>query len=316
MLVVFAIILHGTSSAQDRIQLGFPVSKFAPWKTPDAVLAIGGHNVAVIGAEDLKVSLNWQFEDVRISDAAVVSDFEGRASEGGFLLASGTMNGNEGYLGLFRVSDRTAIWENKALSAPITVLCTAGAKCIAGNDAGIVTEYDLQDGRAGWSHQLHSKLVTAIVKISHTQMASADWVGKLVLFEAVTGREITNFQQHRDRITGMIADRSSSPIKLYSGSRDGTVRLWYPTQRRLVRFAQLDKAVVAIAPLGENRILASTTDSQLHVVDLNSAKVIAQASIGQEYVQTLWPVSERSFIGSDGRLSIFLGSVPATRAQD
>lgn len=321
LLATLAVALSSPAFAQDGVELGFPVSKFAPWKTQHDVLAIGGHNVAVLSVavlstEQLQVRLDWHFNDVRISDAAVLPAVPGLVADEGLLLVSGTMNGNEGYLGLFRIADRSAVWENKALPAPITVICTSGSKCIAGNDAGLVTQYDLRTGQAGWSNQLHSKLVTAMVRISDTQLASADWVGKIVLLDAATGREITNFQQHRDRITALIADPASSPTKLYSSSLDGTVRLWYPAQRRLVRFALLNKAVVAIASMGNNRILATTSDARIHVVDLNAAKVLHEEQSLHEYIQAMWPISDQAAIASDGRLRIFRVGVPTTKPLD
>lgn len=265
---------------------------FASTQSPAHLLVAGGHDVARLNLKSLELDQHLSLQDVRVARCATLPD--------GRWLIAGAQDLEYGFLALYEPSSGRADWTHAELPAPVTSLAVAGEVCVVGDDQGSVSAFACTTGEPVWSAPLHSKLVTDLVALEEPLCASADWIGKIVLFDCRSGSEVANFQQHRDRVTSLAAALSSQPSRLLSTSRDATVRLWYPTQRRLVRFAQLPEPATALAKLSDREVVVATRDGQLHVVDMNAAKVQTKLPSQLDYVQALHPVGGQRVLASDG----------------
>jgi WD40 repeat protein len=97
--------------------------------------------------------------------------------------------------------------------------------------------------------------------------------------------------------------RDGLPL-LASAGGDKTVRFWQPTIGRMVRFARLPSAPLAIdwTPDGE-RLLAACEDGHLRIIDADSAKVShdVEAIDGWAYVALCAPDGASAFIAGEAR---------------
>lgn len=218
-------------------------------------------------------------------------------------------------------------------TARATLLNTSalsGENILLGDESGRLHLLSLETRKMVWTSAPHTKLVTATCLLSPTLAASADWAGNIELFDPTTGHSLDSFKQHRDAVTQLLplsnpaqsnpaqsnptqpnltpAKQAANPVsRLVSCSRDGTVRLWYPEQRRMVRFIQLQRPVVAIASLAENQpesqnqLLIATDDAQVHRVDLSQAKLLSSTPSGLDSVTAIVPTNQNAWLLLDGR---------------
>lgn len=238
--------------------------------------------------------------DLADSLMAAVAEVSQVASH--MLLIAGTQDHELGWLGRYDFSVGAFAWRHSDLNRPITSLAMFGERVIVGNDAGELAAFEATSGQVLWEQAPHAKLVTAVVRMTDTLGASGDWTGKIVLWDPATGNSLGDFQQHRDRIVsltllnpaaspGITTQGQSSEVVdtpwMVSASRDGTVRLWYPKQRRLVRFVQLDQPLTALAALSATQVVVATNDARLHHIDLEQAKVLATYDCQIDFVTQL-----------------------------
>ena len=215
-------------------------------------------------------------QQLSVSDKSQILIADAATIDSQFLVAgSETNNSGITETGAIALLDAQGhlVWRTE-LKSPIVTLAIASPFVIVGDTLGTLTAIAIEDGRVKWENQTHGKMVTALSILNDEFGVSGDWSGKLVMWSRADGREVVSFQQHRDRITSLqsIAPaQATDPSKLISASRDGTLRLWHPTQRRLVRFAQLNHPIVTFTQLADLKFLVATNDGNLQIVDLNNA---------------------------------------------
>ncbi len=221
------------------------------------------------------------------------------------LVIAGTYESAAGMLGSYDVSTRSFAWRHNDLPHPITSMTATDNLVIVGDDAGEVRAFGAANGAPQWVRNSHAKMVTSVVNISDVMGASGDWTGKIELWNPKDGAPISSFQQHRDRIVGLVKmigeDSTTSTIaSMASASRDGTVRLWYPAQRRLVRFVQLEKPITAITGLSSSRVVVATNDAVLHLIDLTHAKVVSSTQCTIDFVTHIFQVDDSLLMALQG----------------
>lgn len=294
--VIFFLLLANIGFGQLKwsksLDVGFPV--IAIEANNDVLYLCGGHNVASYAPSSGKMKQILHLSDVRISAVRLYSDH---------VLVAGTYDFDKGYFAAHRILDGTQKWSVDDLPDAVTSLDTAGEVAAIGDEAGTIRIVSLPDGSVKQEINSHSKVVTAVSMFDESLCASADWVGKIVLCSPQNGAIEFDFQQHRDHVVALVASTDSTTPRLYSASRDGTVRLWYPAQHRLVRFVQLQQPVTCLVDLGEGILLAATRNAEIHRIDMNKAKVVASYDSGMHYVSCM-SNTEGSLVVSDGRKTI------------
>lgn len=293
-------MLTSPTLAQSKINLSFPVTTIEPARDRQVeplkqrVWLAGGScaQLVEIGVDSARQQ-PWEFPGIRVN---------GISSRSEQLFVAGVENFEYGYLACFSTGDRQLDWTRQDLPDPLTCLCVAEDVVIVGSDRGTVYASDIESGLPLWQVDLHSKMVTALVAVGDGLCASGDWTGKIVIFDADTGAVTAEFQQHRDRIIELLVDQRGG--RLYSGSHDGTVRMWYPIQGRLVRFVQLQHPVTAVSSLATDQVVVATHDGQVHLVDLSEARVLNSVPSGLGYVHALHHVDGKQILLSDGRTEV------------
>ncbi len=297
-----AVALAQSAQSSAPWTVGFPAVR---WLAPPAVdqsssaggWLIGGHSLQHFDIADWQAAQPTDWPDQVLHDGLWVDAQR--------LLVAGACDIEQGCLATCDAATGDLIWRRDDLPHPLTCVAATENLAIAGDDRGRISAFEMASGQPVWSREMHTKLVTAMVAIDSQICVSSDWGGKIVVFEAASGQELTNFQQHRDRVTDLAVwtdddANPNTPPRLFSGSRDGTVRLWYPQQRRLVRFVQLDAPVTALLPLSRDRVWVATNDARLHLLDMERARVLASMASGLNYVVELARRDATSLLALNG----------------
>ncbi len=280
--------------AEEVLELGFPANQlFRLESSSNAAVMSGGHSLAVCELDPLQLGQQSFFEDLNL--AAVEGCVDRR------LALAGAREIERGFVGVARIEALPRFQWMLDTQQPITCMCSTPGMIFAGDQLGTIMALDSDDGRLLWTSNLHSKLVTAVTPISGELCASADWTGKIIVFDARDGTQLTSFQQHRDRVTDLMAISHETLPRLVSTSRDGTLRLWYPTQGRLVRFLQLEHPITTGCAWTTDRVVVATNDAMLHMVDLERAVELEACSSGLDYVTGLLQMDDQHVLAVDGR---------------
>ncbi len=239
---------------------------------PGVVLLCGSNAISRLATDRVTASVVIQLDAFKIAQAVCC---------GPSIVLAGAQKIEYGFVAKLSEDLETMQWV--AAELPSRVICVAANQqhVAVGCEDGSISCFDAETGTKIWNQQTHSKMITAACIVSSGSLpdailATGDWTGKIVVTELANGREVHSMSQHRDRITAL--DTWTSPTKnaqtrLYSASRDGTVRLWYPAQRRLVRFVQLPNPITAIKRLEGDQVLAFQNSGQMVQVDLATAEV-------------------------------------------
>lgn len=269
-----AVSTSETATGQEPTWIDSPIFGFESSDSSGDVYAYGGHSIRSVDVSNFETTLLGNFPDSTIACCVNLLD--------GTLLIAGTLDLEYGFVGRWKIENQSWVWRQDKFENPITAAGCNQRHCVVGDDLGVITRLQLLDGKLDWTKSIHSKAVTSIVLVGEENIASGDWSGKIVLSASSDGGEIRQFRQHQDAITSILELRSvggaretSSVRKLVTASRDGTVRLWYPEQGRLVRFIQLSSPAVAMAVLADELVIVATSDGRLHQCDLGSAKVLS-----------------------------------------
>lgn len=284
----------------------FVVHRIAPAAQPEQLLLLGEHRLALLryDTERALVAEPLAIDLPRVKIAAAASLLR---PDGESLVIAGATENESGFVAMVG-SDGRSKW-TKTLTAPILAMDTlapidaetfARSRAIyLGDLRGTVLALAIDDGELLWESSLHGKMVTALATLNGDLAASGDWTGKIVLWNRTDGSEVASFQQHRARVTSLQrAPRlpPGGPLAMVSASRDGTVRLWYPQQRRLVRFVQIPQPIVALAWRDNLQFIAATSSGALHTVDLAKAKIEPAVPSGLPYVSDLRGFGDRLLI--------------------
>ena len=313
--VICLLVLTASSRGGEPIPIDFPITSMAGTSMEErgapvnALFVSGGHSLAEFSVDTGRLSRRRDFQDLTLSAIASVPD-------SARLLISGADFNETGFVGVLRETTGDFLWRDDALPGLAVCQAVAADVCFVGDDHGFVTAWNIATGQRQWSKQLHSKMVTCLVVINSRLCASADWGGKIIVFHREDGSEFTNFQQHRGRVTALgvpqvAADGPSGPPHLFSAARDGTVRLWYPTQRRLVRFVQLPEPITCMVTLPEDRVIVATKSARLHRVDMQTAKVLDHTQSNLDYIATAQRLPNQRLLVSNGRSELEIVTLAA-----
>jgi len=198
---------------------------------------------------------------------------------------------------------------DQRLSAVAVASSDEGERIIAGDERGKLTCFDTL-GKQVWETSPHNKGVLSLMALSDGTVASGDWTGKITISELAEGQEYESFKQHRGRITQLQALKSDGGPRLYSASTDGTLRLWYPHQSRLVRFARLPQSVLGFAAVSEDRVIALTKGGQIQRLDMLTTKVMRAIDSEIEFAANI-AASRNWTVVTDarGHVAVFEGSL-------
>ncbi len=334
VFVVFGMLgLPGDSRvpAQDDLSIGFPVNWFARC---EAFVILGGtHSISIREAGSLQQVAVWRIENRRCAAGCgwppIDEDWAGPASVGERgarraaaaepggrlggaprLVVVGATEDQEGFVAARTLDAGHELWRVDGLEGVPVCIAVDHELVFVGDDAGTVTAYRAEDGHRVWTRQVHSKLVTSIVAFPTGMIASADWGGKIVVARREDGGELHDFQQHRDRVSDLGGWYSGSPTRLYSCGWDGTVRLWYPEQFRMVRFTQLSEPVIGLEVVDRSQVVTSTYDGRLQWIDMNLAKVARSEPSGLSFVHAMLLVDRDRLLLSDGLGRVRVAEVP------
>lgn len=204
-----------------------------------------------------------------------------------------------------------ATWSKTDFPGPLTCIAASSDTVCMGDEDGVLTALRATDGKPEWTASHHAKMITALAILQmpddSTQVASGDWAGKIVVSDLETGRRRETFPQHRDTITALRTNPDAKG-RLYSASRDGTLRLWYVHQSRLVRFVRQAHPVVALDDLGDGIVVGATRDSALLLVDTTSAEVVRTVPCSLDYIHAVATSNKRVAI-SDGRQHVSVATI-------
>ncbi len=269
-----------------------------------SLLLIGQHGLAKLR---LDPSQSPQIEasdpQLSIGDKSQILIADAATSDSNFVIGGSATNQagiTEAGAVAWLDSQAEVVWRTD-LTASVVTLAVASPFVVVGDTRGTLTALAIEDGKVAWESQTHGKMVTAIATLNNEFGVSGDWSGKIVMWSRSDGREVANFQQHRDRITSLQSVAialATDPPKLVSASRDGTLRLWHPTQRRLVRFVQLNQPIACCTHLRELQFVAATTDGNLHRIDLANATKKVPLPSDEAYISSAARLGESLFIAS------------------
>ncbi len=222
----------------------------------------------------------------------------------GFCLA-GAKDVEYGFVAAYNLDEGRFAWRSEALDAPVCKITVGEELVFVAFADGSVSALDLHTGALRWNKRLHAKMVTAMTVVGDEWLASGDWSGKLILSRQDNGEETTAFSQHRDCITHLLPipteHSGRRQVSLYSSSKDGTVRLWYPESRRLVRFVSIDRPIRTIALAGEGGVYAATNDGKIHLLDMLDAEIVSSIPAGQQFISSMVVLSKHLISSNGGR---------------
>jgi WD40 repeat protein len=159
----------------------------------------------------------------------------------------------------------------------------------------------------------HSRGVLAVCYLpdgKHLVSAGADH--SLRVWDAASGRALRALDNHTAAVNDLAvrpAEKDDAPLLVASASDDRTVRLWQPTVGRMVRFARLASAPLAIAWSPDGKTLAAAcADGHVRALDGETLAIIAdQAAIdGRAYCIAAAAGKDASFIvgGAKGAIKV------------
>src|SRR5262249_2187675 len=130
----------------------------------------------------------------------------------------------------------------------------------------------------------------------------------LRLWNADNGQVLRTFTNHTRPVHDLKVrpgDNGKSPPLIVSVSEDRTVRLWQPTVGRLMRFARLESAPLAVAWAADGgAILGACKDGRLRVIDPATVEVLENlpALDGVAYSLAVAPDGSVLVGGQNGQL--------------
>jgi WD40 repeat protein len=158
----------------------------------------------------------------------------------------------------------------------------------------------------------HSRGVLAVCYLPDGKaLVSAGADNSLRVWDAAGGRPLRTLDNHTAMVNDLAVrpgEKEDAPPLVVSVSDDRTVRLWKPTIGRMVRFARLTSAPLAVAWSRDGKTLAAAcADGRLRVLDGETLESIAeQPAIDGRAYSIAAPRKESSFVvgGAKGALKV------------
>lgn len=306
---------------------------------PIVALAVAPGNTLLLAASQAGVTLH-ELPSLKARDTLPVALQSPLAMaftpNGEYLAVVGGAPAQQGQIEVWRWADRTCLARVHAGDDTLQTACWSpdGQQlCVAGDDQSVQL-WRFRPSRENTPLQRiavwhpHSKGVTSVVWLAAGAPEEGWWLTAgmdhtLRLIRPTTGQVVRTLDLHTAAVRDLAVEPTAvgesktsqapppaggvgaGPL-VASASADRTVRLWQPQIGRLVRFARLPSAPVAIAwtPDGR-RVLAACEDGRLRSVDRDSVHVedLGQAIEGWAYALVV-AVDGRSAIvgGASGRL--------------
>ncbi|MEX2171499.1 MAG: hypothetical protein WD851_19425 [Pirellulales bacterium] len=153
----------------------------------------------------------------------------------------------------------------------------------------------------------HSRGVLATVYLSDDQLLTAGVDATIRLWDTAASMPLRTFTNHTRPVHDLALrpGTGDAPPMVASCSDDRTIRFWQPTIGRLVRFARLDSAPLAIAWTANGKTLwAACHDGQLRAINPDDATVEHDlpALTGPAYCVAVAPDGTLLVAGTDGQL--------------
>ena len=184
---------------------------------------------------------------------------------------------------------------------------------VAGTDGHLaLVNFNGQSARSLKGHSRHVLCVE--VSTDSKLLFSGSDDTSLRVWNLESGQLVRTLNHHSGAVRDLaVQPNDNGPLVLASAGADGTVRLWQPEIGRLMRFARLESAPLAIAwtPQGD-LLLAACEDGRLRTIDPLTVKVVqdSPAIEGWAYAVAASPDGERAVVaGENGQLR----SLPITR---
>jgi len=160
----------------------------------------------------------------------------------------------------------------------------------------------------------HSRPVLAIGYLDHATLASAGVDQTLRIWRAEDGHLLRTLDNHLAAIHDMAVQPgpAGEGRRLVTVSQDQTVRLWQPAIGRLVRFARLPTAQLAVAWGDDQQVFAAGQDGLIHAVDVQRMQVVQQweGQVGVVHQILLADDGSLLVIGQEGYRRIQLSGDP------
>jgi WD40 repeat protein len=160
--------------------------------------------------------------------------------------------------------------------------------CGLGN--GTITKWNLNDFTKIDSFKAHDSFINDIKHVSSSQIVScsySDVFQKIKLWKLETNECLRTFTGHNWPVKCL--EISFDKSKLYSGSEDGTLRVWGISSGECLKTIQLSSPIECIKLLSSNFIAVGLnyTDESLQIIDLKTHEIVKSLETDSRSVTSL-----------------------------
>jgi len=150
----------------------------------------------------------------------------------------------------------------------------------------------------------HSRGVRSVAFLGDADdLVSAGIDNSLRLWDLETGKLRRTLDNHKAAVVDLAVRPAHDGLPMIaSAGEDQTIRFWQPTIGRMVRFANLPSAPLAIAWTADgNRLCASCRDGHFRIVDPDTVEMLAdlEAVDGWAYCLAVTPDGKHALIGGE-----------------
>lgn len=182
----------------------------------------------------------------------------------------------DGTIAVLTVGEWAVAARHPGAGEPVTAIAASpdGALALAGDAEGGLRAISAAGATMvpGWD----ADRITAIAHLTGPLFAAGDEDGEFALIDASAPAAVAEWRAHRDAITGIagLSDR------IVTGDEDGLLRIWDGRGREVAEIEDVwEGAITGLGVLrraGEERLAVSGPDRAVHLIDLASARPVAQ----------------------------------------
>lgn len=149
---------------------------------------------------------------------------------------------------------------------------------LTASDDGSATLLNAATGEVVRRITLHSRPLLSLELIGDHIAATAGIDGMIRLWQPDNGHQLRTLENHTAAITDLLCPANQPDTdqpRMYSASRDRTIRLWHPTRGRMIRFARMNSIPESLALTADRqRLLAGCNDGRLYVLHADSLQIL------------------------------------------